>query len=116
MTLAQQWRSFKNDEPGKRFIHQRERMKKEGRGLTVALVALGALLFAGGVVLLFIPGPGLVLIVFGLALVSGVSSKLARLLYRTEPPVRRFAGRWRRRIAGTWRRLRSSRGRAKTRA
>ena len=104
-SLAQQWRSFKNDEPGKRFMHQRERMKQEGRGLAIALVALGILLLAGGFVLLFIPGPGLLLIVFGLALVAGVSSPLARLLDRTEPKLRRFG-----------RRLRARFGRAKTRA
>ena len=91
--LEHHWHAFKQDEPGKRFVHQHERMQKEGRGLFVAMLALGIALLVGGVILLFIPGPGLLLIVFGLALVAGVSETLAKLLDRAEPPLRRVAAR-----------------------
>jgi hypothetical protein len=59
----------------------------------VAQVVLGIALLAGGVVLLFIPGPGLLLIVFGLAMVAGTSRTLAGLLDRAEPPARERATR-----------------------
>jgi len=57
----------------------------------VGQVIAGIVLVAGGGVLLFIPGPGLLFIVFGLALIAGLSKPLARLLDRIEPPVRRKA-------------------------
>lgn len=99
-SLAENWQAFKNDEPGTRFRRQRERMKSNGRGLTIALVVLGSLLLAGGVVLLFIPGPGLLLIVFGLALIAGVSRRLARWMDRAESRIstviRKLRSRWRR--------------------
>lgn len=90
--LESQWKAFKHDEPGHRFEHQHERMKKEGRALRVATTTLGAIFLAGGIVMLFIPGPGLLVAIFGLALIAGVSERLARLLDRIEPPLRR-AGR-----------------------
>jgi hypothetical protein len=46
----------------------------------------------GGIALLFIPGPGLLVILFGMGLLGGQSKTLARGLDRVEPPVRR-AGR-----------------------
>ncbi|MGE0790935.1 MAG: PGPGW domain-containing protein [Sandaracinaceae bacterium] len=97
--LGEQWKAFKHDQPGHRFERQRERMQQAGRGLLIALVVLGSLLVAGGGVLLFVPGPGLLLIVFGLALIAGVSKTLARLLDRAEPRVRSGA----RRVKAWWR-------------
>ncbi|HEY4179145.1 MAG TPA: PGPGW domain-containing protein [Kofleriaceae bacterium] len=91
--LQHQWREFKNDQPGKRFENQHDRMAKESRGLLVAQTVIGALLLVGGIILLFIPGPGLLLMVFGLALIAGISRSLARLLDRAEPPVHRAAHR-----------------------
>jgi hypothetical protein len=85
-----QWREFKHDQPGERFRNQRKRMKDGSKALMVAQVALGVILVSGGVLLLFIPGPGLLFIVFGLALIAGLSRKLAALMDRMEPKVRRF--------------------------
>lgn len=97
--VKQEWRAFKRDQPGRRFQNQRRRMRNGPRALMVAQVVLGVILVAGGGVLLFAPGPGLLFIVFGLALIAGLSKKLARLLDRVEPPVRRFSiatrDRWR---------------------
>ncbi|MGE0398943.1 MAG: hypothetical protein AB7T06_19695 [Kofleriaceae bacterium] len=91
--LERQWKAFKHDEPGHRFEHQHERMKKRGRAFLVATTTLGALLLAGGLVMLFIPGPGILVAVFGLALIAGVSGRLAHGLDRAEPVVRRWARR-----------------------
>lgn len=91
--LESQWKAFKHDEPGHRFEHQRVRMKENGRGLRVATTVIGSLLVASGLVMLFIPGPGLLVSFFGLALIAGVSRRLAHLLDRMEPVARRWAHR-----------------------
>ena len=88
--MKREWRLFKRDEPGMRFRNQRRRMRNGSRSVMIAQVILGVLLVSGGVLLLFIPGPGLLFIVFGLALIAGLSRKLAGLMDRTEPKVRRW--------------------------
>lgn len=98
--LESQWKAFKHDEPGHRFEHQHERMKKSGRGFFVGAAVVGAILVSGGVVLLFIPGPGLLVIVFGLGLLAGLSERLAHVLDRIEPVIRR----WARRAKAAWKR------------
>lgn len=96
--LRQHWTAFRDDAPGERFRHQYERMRRERAGLVVSAVVLGTLLVAFGVVLLFVPGPGLLLVVFGLALIASVSRPLATLLDRGEPIARRGA----RRVRTAW--------------
>lgn len=91
--IAQQWRAFAHDEPGKRFENQHRRMKQGGKPLLVGLAVVGALLVAAGIFLLFVPGPGLLVAAFGLALLAGISRSLARVLDRAEPVVRRHAAR-----------------------
>jgi ferric-dicitrate binding protein FerR (iron transport regulator) len=83
-----EWRQFRDDKPGERFCNHRKRMQRKSRKHAAVALALGVLLLAGGVALLFIPGPGLPLIVFGLALVASHSNRLSNLLDRTEPRVR----------------------------
>lgn len=89
--MKQEWREFKHDEPGERFANHRERMSKKSKKHAAVSIALGVLLLAGGVVLLFIPGPGLLLIVFGLALVATHSKRLSNLMDRAEPRLRAAA-------------------------
>jgi hypothetical protein len=91
--LRRQWRDFRDDEPGRRFQNQQARAREGSVAMRVARLIAGVGLLAGGVVLLFIPGPGLLLLVFGAALVAGESKAVARLLDRAEPPLRRAAGR-----------------------
>lgn len=86
--VKREWRRFKADPPGHRFQNQHVRMHDGSRKLLVLQIVVGLLLLACGVVLLFVPGPGLVLIVFGLALVAGLSNRLARLCDRAEPSLR----------------------------
>jgi hypothetical protein len=91
--VKQEWKSFKHDEPGARFRNHRERMKEKPRGHSVVAIAIGVLLVAGGVVLLFMPGPGSLLIVFGVALIASHSKKLSAIMDRAEPKLRRLARR-----------------------
>jgi hypothetical protein len=88
-----EWKHFKADEPGQRFRNHRERMKEKPRGHSVVALIIGVLLVAGGVVLLFIPGPGSLLIAFGLALIASHSRKLSGLMDRAEPKLRRLGRR-----------------------
>ena len=81
-------------------------MRREGtRAGAIARTVLGVVLAIGGLVLLFIPGPGLLVILFGLGLLGGQSKLLARALDRVEPSLRR-GGRaavriWKRRSLAT---------------
>jgi hypothetical protein len=90
-TVKREWQEFKRDQPGRRFQNQRRRMREGSKALMVAQISLGVVLIAGGAVLLVIPGPGIPLIVFGLAMLAGMSKRLATVLDRIEPSVRRVA-------------------------
>src|SRR5512138_1700897 len=99
-SVAAEWRAFRDDRPGARFANHHRRMRQHGtRAGAIVRIGLGAVLVAGGIVLLFIPGPGLLVAMFGFALFAGESKALARALDRCEPPVRRRA----RQVARWWR-------------
>jgi len=99
-----EWQQFRHDEPGERFRNHRTRMKKRSRWHMAVAVVLGIVLLAAGVVLLFIPGPGIPLIIFGVALLGSHSKRLSTLMDRAEPALRRRAHRtlihWKRLPAG----------------
>jgi len=88
--LKKSWTVFENAPPGERFQRLYRERKRPGTS-RIVVAALGILLLAGGVVLLFIPGPGLLLIAFGAALFAQQSLWLANLLDRLEPVLRHFA-------------------------
>ncbi len=100
--LKTEWRCFKDDPPGERFERHCERMKQHPWALMLLQITLGVVLIAAGVVLLFIPGPGLLVMAFGLGLLAGVSRPIARWMDRAEPRVRE---RWRQ-LKAWWRRKR----------
>jgi hypothetical protein len=89
--IKREWKAFKTDAPGKRFEHQHDRMKRANRGARIGLAITGALIVAIGIALLVLPGPGLLFVVFGLALLAGLSGTLARGLDRVEPKIRKQA-------------------------
>lgn len=91
--IRYEWTQLKHDEPGRRFRNHRERMMHGSRVLAMARAILGVLLLVAGVVLLFMPGPGLLVIVFGFALLAGMSCRLAAVMDRAEPGIRRLAHR-----------------------
>ncbi|MDQ3368961.1 MAG: PGPGW domain-containing protein [Myxococcota bacterium] len=86
--LKHEWRLFKRDAPGERFANHRKRMKEQPRWLTVVRATAGVALIGVGIVFMVLPGPGLLGVVFGLALLAGISTKLSHLMDRTEPPLR----------------------------
>ena len=87
-----EWHRFREDEPGRRFRNYRRRLHDRGsRPLRVAGIVCGALLVVAGIAMCFLPGPGLLVILFGLALFGGESRRLAAWLDRLEPTLRRRA-------------------------
>src|SRR5688500_8338937 len=90
-SLRREWRAFHHDRVGHRFRNHRRRLRTGSMKLRAASVVLAVFLIAIGIVLCFIPGPGLLVIVFGLALLAGESRALAGWLDRAEPKVRRRA-------------------------
>ncbi len=64
-------------------------MKQTGsRAGAIARLLAGIVLIAAGIAMLFIPGPGLIALLFGFGLVGGQSKTIARGLDRVEPVMR----------------------------
>jgi flagellar biosynthesis/type III secretory pathway M-ring protein FliF/YscJ len=99
--LKQEWQQFLHDPPGRRFQNHRARMQQRSRAFSIGLMVLGIVLVVAGVAFLFIPGPGIPVLMFGLALIAGESQRLAALLDRLEPRLRT----WMRAARGRWRKL-----------
>lgn len=88
MSLQSHWQQLKEAEPGRRFHDFYERRKREREAehpwRRFLWAGLGIVLALGGVVLLGMPGPGLLVMVMGLALLASESEVLARGLDRLE--------------------------------
>ena len=93
-----EWRRFRDDQPGRRFRHYRTRLHQHGsRALRILGLSVGILLVFAGIAMCFLPGPGAVTILLGLAMLGGESRRLAGWLDRLEPWLRRrgaAARRW----------------------
>jgi hypothetical protein len=86
--MKQEWLRFKHDCPGERFENHRRRMTHAPEWHRVARVVGGVLLVLLGIAMCFLPGPGLLVILFGLALLAGISPWLARRMDHGEPRLR----------------------------
>ena len=82
--LKRQWRKFRSGWPGHRFQNRYEQSRKtrssERWFVRFLKPAVGLILLAGGVVLCFIPGPGLPLVVIGAGLLADESRPVARAM------------------------------------
>lgn len=87
--LQIEWRRFKEDAPGERFQHQRDRARERSRSLPIVLAIVGVIVVALGVVMLFVPGPGILVIALGLAMIGSASRRVAQSLDRVETWARR---------------------------
>lgn len=92
-----QFRQFVADRSGTRFQQRyRRRTERPGGLLRKSLVfALATLLVLVGIMLLVLPGPGLLVIVIGAGLFAEESLLIARLLDRIDLLVTRRVRRWR---------------------
>ena len=92
-----------HSQPGRRFQERYRRMhsKNTSAWKRCAFFAAGIVLTLVGTFFLAVPGPGLPILVVGLALIAQESVTLARLLDRTEVRLRRW-----------WKNLRSKKSRS----
>ena len=75
------WEEMKDDPPGQRFQrHYRRRQQEESRAGRLKRWALCAVLIAVGVVLMFIPGPAVVMYALAGAVLAEDSLRIARAL------------------------------------
>ena len=81
--------------PGRRFQerYRRKRLKRESALKRWGVAAAGVALTLVGIFFLVVPGPGIPILVLGLALVAQESASTARFLDRAELRLRRW---WRR--------------------
>ena len=90
--LKKSWKAFEKAPTGERFIRRYEARKQGGKAWTrVASVVLGLVLVVGGAILLVIPGPGLLVIAFGGALIGQEFRWAAVALDSTEVALRKAA-------------------------
>lgn len=91
--LKKQWRHFVSLPAGKRFVTQYEEHRARRSSPWARALAMGAgfLLLAVGLVGLVAPGPGLLGVAFGAALIAREFRWLAKALDRTELFLRRQA-------------------------
>jgi Putative transmembrane protein (PGPGW) len=87
------WRELKAGKPGRRFQARHERARGGGALRKWGLIAGGALIVLAGIVLLPLPGPGLLVIAAGALLMAEESRAAARALDWLEMKARRLAGR-----------------------
>jgi UPF0716 family protein affecting phage T7 exclusion len=90
--LKQNWRRFKAGLPGRRF-QQQFRLRqgfRSGAARKALFITAGILLAAAGIILLFVPGPGIIALLIGAVLIAQQSSLAARAFDRIEIRLRKF--------------------------
>ncbi|MCB1865350.1 MAG: hypothetical protein KDG50_07940 [Chromatiales bacterium] len=96
-TIKAHWHELAASRPGQRFEDRFRRRHGEGPrwfGLgSLIAIASGSALITAGLVMLVTPGPGLLVLVVGLALIGQEFRVVARLLDRGELLLRAWAGR-----------------------
>ncbi len=85
------WKEFEKAPPGERFERMYRARKASGSpAVRVGVIVAGILLIVGGVALLAIPGPGLLVIAFGGALIAQQFLFVARAFDRLELLLRKL--------------------------
>lgn len=99
MLGLQGWQRLLHSRPGRRFRerYQRHAADSPARRRWSAAGAVGVILL--GLILMPFPGPGTLIVIVGLALLAGISGRVAGLLDAAELRLRR-AGQW---LQGRWR-------------
>lgn len=93
--IAEHWDHFRHYQPGERFERYYRSRHETKRSTTkkALLIGLGILVMAAGVIFLAIPGPGLLVMLVGAALIARESLFVSRLFDRLEPRLWKLA-RW----------------------
>lgn len=97
-TLKARWRTFVSVPRGERFQahHRRSHRPDAPRWARVAAIAAAVVLMAIGVVMIVLPGPGLLVILAGAAMLAGESLLVARAMDRVDFHAQRLLARWQR--------------------
>lgn len=85
--LSEHWDDFKHYPPGERFerYYRSRHHTQRSLGKKALLISAGILIMATGVIFLAIPGPGLLVMLVGAALIARESLFVSRLFDRVEP-------------------------------
>jgi hypothetical protein len=95
-SLKRRVRRFMTAPRGTRFRAYHERLEKRPNLMrTLLIVGCGLILLALGLLMLVLPGPGLLVAVIGAVLIAGESLWAARLLDRIDSGITRIWRRWR---------------------
>jgi uncharacterized protein (TIGR02611 family) len=91
--MERHWREFRESKPGQRFQERYRRRQEAERGhivWRVFLIALGAVIAVGSLVLAPLPGPGWATVFVGLMILGGELLPAARFLDWLEVQLRRL--------------------------
>lgn len=96
--LRKTWHHFRDAEPGTRFLlhHRRHKSRKRGKAVAIGYMLLGVALVGVGIFGLVVPGPGLLGIALGVAVLAQESAKASKLLDRIEVWIRKQVGAFKR--------------------
>ena len=97
----EEWEAFRQSRPGQRFVQRYERMKAvpRPRHERVARCLCGIIVMLVGIVLVPLPGPGWLIVGFGVTLLAQESRPIAAFCDRVEIRFRGWITRWRERRA-----------------
>ncbi len=101
VSVRRQWQHFVATPSGRRFQtrHRMRRAQTAGVARKFVICTFGVIIALAGVIMLVLPGPGLVALVIGAVLIAEESLLVARALDRFDLWVTRLYGRWRARRA-----------------
>ncbi len=93
-----EWEEFRASAPGARFRERYERVKRLERPAMerIARCSAGIVIVLVGIVLIPLPGPGWLIVGFGITMLAQESRPIARGCDRLEMRGRRYIARWRR--------------------
>lgn len=100
-SLGDQWRAFAAQPCGRRFQmrYRKHREKRTGLARKILFMSLGVVLILTGMVMLVLPGPGLLVMIAGAALFAEESKFTAMALDRVDLWITRRVMNWRARRA-----------------
>jgi uncharacterized protein (TIGR02611 family) len=80
--IKKRWRSLKRGEPGQRFQDEYDKRHGEdaSRAKKIGILVAGVIVLVAGVILMPAPGPGILIVAIGAAMVSQESRFAARVL------------------------------------
>lgn len=89
--MKRAWRILKEGTPGDRFCrYHREHENRESPRFRLVQIAIAAILILVGLVLLVVPGPGILFLAVGAAILARESMAIAKLLDWMELRIRRI--------------------------